>query len=238
MKIPKNTKLLITGAPRSGTYFTTRLLFNLGLDIRHESIDKNGTVSSVHLINPTGFTKIVHQIREPLKSICSLHKVDWLGQELQLESKNDENFTGHFNLNQLHKKNDDIGLRTDTWSYFLNKVKDRNLTRKCMKAYLYWNELAVRESEFTYTLEGVLESKVTFNSWLESLGLIPEEGDYLTTLNFIQTTDITNKELGSYSTNNKVGGIKVAPDLNWEILESLDSELVSKIKDLTGSFYS
>jgi hypothetical protein len=62
MKIPYNTKLLITGAPRSGSYFTTRLLYNLGLDIKHEKTDTHGTVSSLHLISPTGFTKVVHQI--------------------------------------------------------------------------------------------------------------------------------------------------------------------------------
>ena len=92
MIIPHNTKLLITGAPRSGTYFTTRLLFNLGLDIRHEKNDTHGTVSSLHLINPTGFTKVIHQIREPLKTICSLHKIDWLGKELWLDQKDDENY--------------------------------------------------------------------------------------------------------------------------------------------------
>mgnify|MGYP003647797370 FL=1 len=80
MKIPNNTKLLITGAPRSGTHFTARLLFNLGLDIRHETVDTNGTVSSVHTLKPSGFTKVVHQIRDPLKSISSLHKIDWLSK--------------------------------------------------------------------------------------------------------------------------------------------------------------
>ena len=51
MKIPYKTKLLILGSPRSGTYFTTRLLHNLGLDIRHESTDTHGAVSSLHLLN-------------------------------------------------------------------------------------------------------------------------------------------------------------------------------------------
>lgn len=103
MKTPKDTKLLITGAPRSGTYFTARLLFNLGLDIRHEHLDTHGTVSSVHLLDTSGFTKVVHQIREPLKTISSLHKIDWLAQELWLDQRSDENFTGHFKANLTKK---------------------------------------------------------------------------------------------------------------------------------------
>ena len=144
MKIPYNTKLLITAAPRSGTYFTTRLLYNLGLDIKHEKTDTHGTVSSLHLINPTGFTKVVHQIREPLKTICSLHKIDWLSKELWLDQKDDENFVGNFEVNLSAKKVGEQSMIKETsWRYFLDKIKDRNLTRKCMKSYLYWNKLAI-----------------------------------------------------------------------------------------------
>tara|TARA_R110001583_G_scaffold26876_4_gene96575 strand:- start:1228 stop:1947 length:720 start_codon:yes stop_codon:yes gene_type:complete len=239
MKIPYKTKILITGAPRSGSYFTTRILFNLGLDIKHEKIDTNGTVSSVHLLNPSGFTKVAHQIRNPLKSISSLHKIDWLAQELWLESKNDENFSGHFKVNQASKKYSDVRLRENAWSYFLNKIKDSNLTRKCMKAYILWNAMAAEKSEFTYKLEDILSSKGHFDSWLESLGLIPEEHDYDITLKFVSGSNISNKVLGTTDgSKTQIGGVRVAPDLSWEILESLDSELSNEVKNLTSSFYN
>lgn len=239
MIIPHNTKLLITGAPRSGTYFTTRLLFNLGLDIRHEKNDTHGTVSSLHLINPTGFTKVIHQIREPLKTICSLHKIDWLGKELWLDQKDDENFSGHFSVNNSAKKVGEISvLRESAWRHFLSEIKDRNLTRKCMKAYLEWNKIAMEVSEFTYKLEDVLESKESFDSWIDSLGLIPEENDYQRTMTFVENVDISNTDLSKGGAFSAVAGLTVAPDLSWEILENLDSELCDKIKELTGSFYS
>jgi hypothetical protein len=239
MIVPHKTKLLITGAPRSGTYFTTRLLFNLGLDVRHEEIDTNGTVSSLHLLNPSGFTKVVHQIREPLKSISSLHKIDWLAQELWLESLTNENFSGHFKANLSVKNNNNIKTSARTWLYFLNKVKDRNLTRKCMKAYLHWNNMASEKSEFTYKLEDILSTKDYFDSWLDSLGLIPEEHDYDITLKFVSGSNISNKVLGTTDgSKTQIGGVRVAPDLSWEILESLDSELSSEIKSLTSGFYS
>jgi len=238
MIIPENTKLLITGAPRSGTYFTTRLLFNLGLDIKHEEVDTNGTVSSLHLLTTSGFTKIAHQIRDPLKSISSLHKIDWLSKELWLESKHNENFANHVDVNKKSNKHSDIRLGEVAWLYFLDKIKDRNLTRKCMKAYISWNTIAMKKSEFTYKLEDVVSSKEHFDSWLVSLGLVPEETDYGKTLEFLDYTDVTNKTIGNRGNKMQIGGLRVAPDLSWEILESLDSELSKEIKTLTSGFYS
>ena len=239
MIIPHNTKLLITGAPRSGTYFTTRLLFNLGLDIRHENTDTHGTVSCLHLINPTGFTKIVHQIREPLKSVCSLHKVDWLAKELWLDQKDDEHFSGHFDVNDAAKKMGETStIREIAWRRFLSDIKDNNLTRKCMKAYLSWNKLAMEVSEFTYKIEDVLETKESFDSWIDSLGLVPEDHDYENSIRFIKHADISNTDLSKGGAFSAIAGITVAPDLSWEILESLDSGLCGEIKDLTSSFYS
>ena len=104
-----------------------------------------------------------------------------------------------------------------------------------MKAYLYWNELSMEVSEFTYRLEGVLESKETFNLWLESLGLIPEDGDYELTGRFVSSEDITNSKFAV--DGSAIGGIRTSPDLSWEILDNLDSELSNKIKKLSGSFY-
>jgi len=239
MIIPNNTKLLITGAPRSGTYFTTRLLFNLGLDIRHENTDTHGTVSSLHLINPTGFTKIVHQIREPLKTVCSLHKVDWMGKELWLDQKDDESFSGHFDINNASKKMGEVSsVRERVWRRFLGDIKDKNLTRKCMKAYLEWNKLAMEVSEFTYKIEDVLESKESFDSWIDSLGLIPEDHDYNNSKRFVKHTDVSNTDLSKGGSFGGVAGLTVSPDLSWEILENLDSDLCDEIKKLTSSFYS
>tara|TARA_R110002020_G_scaffold455_1_gene2306 strand:- start:414 stop:1133 length:720 start_codon:yes stop_codon:yes gene_type:complete len=239
MKIPYKTKLLILGSPRSGTYFTTRLLHNLGLDIRHESTDTHGTVSSLHLLNTSGFTKIVHQIREPLKTISSLHKIDWLSKELWLNQKDDDNFTGHFNVNRGAKLTGEASMiRENSWRYFLDRIKDRNLTRKCMKAYISWNELAMENSEFTFKIEEVMKSKDSFDCWLDTLGLVPEDSDYERSNRFISNVDVSNKDLTKGGEITQLGGIRTSPDLSWEILDSLDYELSEKIKTLTTGFYS
>ena len=107
-----------------------------------------------------------------------------------------------------------------------------------MKAYLEWNKLAMEVSEFTYKLEDVLKSKESFDSWLDSLNLIPEEHDYERTIKFVNSVDVSNTDLSKGGAFGSVAGITVAPDLSWEILENLDSKLCDEIKDLTGSFYS
>lgn len=77
-------KLLITGCGRSGTRYISTLLNNLGLDIPHEvKMGKHGISSWLMAVpNPSypwgpqfersNFTHIVHQVREPLKTITSL----------------------------------------------------------------------------------------------------------------------------------------------------------------------
>jgi hypothetical protein len=129
-------------------------------------------------------------------------------------------------------------IKETSWRYFLDKIRDRNLTRKCMKAYLCWNKLAIEKSELTYKIEDVLDSKDSFDSWIDSLGLIPEEYDYENSIHFIKNVDVSNSDLSKGGAFGGVAGITVSPDLSWEILEKLDSNLCDEIKDLTGSFYS
>ena len=75
--------LLITGCGRSGTKYTSALLANLGLDVPHEKMGKDGIVAWCLAVDcddsPWGggrrgitFKKILHQVRHPLKVIPSL----------------------------------------------------------------------------------------------------------------------------------------------------------------------
>jgi hypothetical protein len=79
--------LLITGTGRSGTHFTSELLKKIGYDVPHESIGSDGAASWKHVvsgtfvyigknrevhIDSTGFTRILHQVRHPIKVISSM----------------------------------------------------------------------------------------------------------------------------------------------------------------------
>lgn len=43
--------LLITGCGRSGTHFTARLLQEIGLDVGHETLGKDGVASWKHIVS-------------------------------------------------------------------------------------------------------------------------------------------------------------------------------------------
>jgi hypothetical protein len=79
--------LLITGCGRSGTHYTARLLQEMGLDVPHERVGEDGAASWKHIvsgtfvylgknreavIDSTGFDRILHQVRHPLKVISSM----------------------------------------------------------------------------------------------------------------------------------------------------------------------
>lgn len=79
--------LLVTGCGRSGTHYTSELLKRLGLDVPHERVGRNGAASWKHIVSGTfvyvgkrreveidsrGFTRVLHQVRHPLKVISSM----------------------------------------------------------------------------------------------------------------------------------------------------------------------
>ena len=80
-------KLLVTGCGRSGTTYTSALLQAMDLDIPHEAVGKDGAASWKQIVSGTfvylgknrsvtidgsGFDRIIHQVRHPLKLITSM----------------------------------------------------------------------------------------------------------------------------------------------------------------------
>lgn len=81
------SRILITGCGRSGTHYTSALLKAMGLDVPHEAVGKDGAASWKHVVSGTfvyigknrsveidssGFDRILHQVRHPLKVIASM----------------------------------------------------------------------------------------------------------------------------------------------------------------------
>ena len=70
----KKNMFLITGNPRSGTYYTAELLRHLGHRVNRESNmmrDAIGTVAWNELPNHKHYSPVIHQLRHPLKTISS-----------------------------------------------------------------------------------------------------------------------------------------------------------------------
>lgn len=127
-KIPKRKKLVVIGCGRSGTGFSTRLFQELGLDIKHEEMGKDGTSSwPATLWNhlPQEFEHIFHQVREPLNAISSI----------QTFVEGSWRFIGRQNFFKL---TDDKILNSANYWY-------------------HWNLLAETRTDFRYRVEDIFD---------------------------------------------------------------------------------
>jgi len=140
---------LVTGTPRSGTHYTAAVLREMGLRVRHEEIDADGTVSWKHIgsgcfnvserkrkteIRDPGFTRIIHQVRHPLKSISSMQT-----------------------------------LRACSWDFMCRHVEvdlDAPLPVRSMQAWIRWNRLIAGRATWRFKIEEITE---IFGELLERL---------------------------------------------------------------------
>ena len=134
--IRKQRKLIIIGCGRSGTKFISKLFQEFNIDIRHESLRKNGISSwllvpntSKRLLGPSyknvSILKmpIMHQVRNPLHVISSMQtasQVSWI-----------------------------------FISKFIPIIENDSLTLKCMKYWYYWNILAEEKAVYIYRIENI-----------------------------------------------------------------------------------
>lgn len=131
---PKKHHLLIVGCARSGTAYTAKVLNELGLQIGHEKMGRDGIIfwhltpkiaRSEKYSKHNQFEHIFHQVRDPLKVISSVYVT---------EDRNSWSFITKY-LPQI-------------------KVQDSHLV-KCAKYWYYWNLEAEKIAEWTYRLEEI-----------------------------------------------------------------------------------
>jgi hypothetical protein len=246
MKLEENKKILIVACPRAATRFTYNLLNHFNINVGHEETKSDGAVSSLHLYTEEKFDYIAHQIRDPLKCIASLHKINWQEKEA-LSWATD---SGYFKMlsNDL-KNNESSQSRHSTWTSLLERIKDGNMTRKCMKAYLEWNKAAKEMATFTYRIEDLIDNPFTWSNWISSLGLtgelhqlddsqdLPDVSDFDRAKLFIHRG--TDKENRLIDSKNRYPDYREspAPELTWDMLYSLDSKLTEQIKEFVAPYY-
>lgn len=128
--------LLVTGCGRSGTHYTARLLQEMGLDVPHERVGKDGTASWKHIvsgtfvyigknrqaeIDSTCFDRILHQVRHPLKVIASMQT-----------------------------------FSDSSWSYmakFIELDLKAKPVKRAMQAWVRWNKLIEGKAQWRFQIE-------------------------------------------------------------------------------------
>jgi len=152
-KTKQKRLVLITGCGRSGTTYMTEFLRKSGLDVLHEQMGRDGSVSWIMgaetdwapvgpLLKNFEFDHIFHQVRHPLKVIRSYY-------------------------------NSPPGV---TWEWICSiipeiSLEDSPLTR-CAKYWYYWNLMIENKAEWTYRIEDFAEK---YQELGERLGLVFEE---------------------------------------------------------------
>lgn len=139
--------ILFTGCARSGTKYTAKLMQNLGLDIQHEKMGKDGISSwwftpDSHLNSKFKFDKVFHQVRHPLQQIKSCYQ---------------------------------LGDRSGVMWRFICQyasidLKEPKLLR-CAKYYYYWNLEAEKKAELTFKIEDI--DKI-FEELCKRIGIKPD----------------------------------------------------------------
>ena len=145
-------KLLVTGCGRSGTKYMSVLLRRLGVDVRNESMGRDGVASWCMAVDSRdsawglasagfSFDHVFHQVRHPLAVISSAHS-----------------------------------FRDVSWQFICAHAPIsivEPLTLRCAKYWYYWNLAAERVADWRYRIE---ELPIIFEDYCERLGLEPNWG--------------------------------------------------------------
>lgn len=134
LEAKEEKKVLVTGCGRSGTGYMCAFLKASGLDVHHEYMGQEGTVSWLMgadvekapwgpLSKDFHFQHVFHQVRNPLKVIQSFYNVPPLA----------------------------------TWEWIAHSIPQIHLEdpllTKCAKYWVYWNKMVEKKAEWTFRIE-------------------------------------------------------------------------------------
>lgn len=178
----KHIKYLITGHPRCGSGFASSLLNKLGIKCSHEiePIEKQALSSWAFLIeheendnispkygfggwdwrNKYSFGCKITHLRNPFSAFPSII------------NENDYDWSLNIRLRYISKK--------------LNKKVEGNKLEKAIQCYLYWNQIAILESEFYFKIE-------MQEDFLKLIAFLNARGEKLNDLYFSELTKVNSK---------------------------------------------
>lgn len=199
--------VVVTACPYSGTKYTVHVLRKIGLDVGHEKMLENGTVSWQHCHLTVGdlimagcpeSVTLLHQVRHPLMAISALQAIH--GGYRHPRTR--ENIWVKFTEQTKH-----MGI---PWN--IDEVKYG--VRGAMHIWYWWNKVGSEKADGTYTVETLPDRWEWF---LESIG-----------------HDFVEMPRVSKTTNRK--GKRGKGVLSWDDLYDYDPDLTPKILKLAESF--
>jgi len=169
----KKGYIFIAATPRSGTQYIAHVLQAVGIDVKHEAFGERG-ISAFHIIPHSAICKqglLIHQIRDPLKTIASMqvidkswpYLVDYTGINPRIYGKLYSVMKLWLVLNSHIEQYADYRYRVEDidteWPKLCNMIGIKNQpipniprnthTRKGHFRALSWHELEFRDNELT-----------------------------------------------------------------------------------------
>jgi hypothetical protein len=212
-------KLLITGCGRSGTFYSTEVWRQLGLDIRHErpfahhgKMGEDGAASWLMAVNdpnpPFGpsaadyeFDVVIHQVRHPLKVIASVAQF--------ILAK------GQFAKDYIERNAPQIRIAKE--ELLLNK--EQQFVLQAARYWYYWNLISQQKATVTVQVEKLSKE-------------IPELCELMSVeYQATKLDDLPPKINGrQYYLNEELWTV------DWMDLEGLDLDLTEKIRNLAADY--
>lgn len=210
-KLPRSQRVkkevLVLGTGRCGTMFTTKALRTVGIDVRHEKVGPDGTVSHYFVIDSDWYPMAPWQVKQGKKHVG--------------ERRSDFEFAHVLHIVRDPRKA--IPSMTKifgsvTWQFYIDNgiIPDgiKNPMRRAMHLWLNHNRLAEDQAELTFSLERYQSS---WPAIMEALGHVAEYPAHLRPMN-------------------KTGGFKKYEPETFDSLISIDRDVGKAIKSLARRY--
>lgn len=219
MSVLLDKDILITGCGRSGTKYISTVLRHIGLDIRHEKMGRDGLSSWLFAVKtdqipwgpPTShfsFNRVFHLVRHPLSAIPSI-----------------------------------MTLRREAWEYIARHISistSDNILLNSAKYWLHWNEIVEAKTDVLLRIEDMpheitaITGNLTNRQSIKTIR-IPRN---LNTRRFGRVFHVFETRLLNHGIiiNRMLTKLLFIQEtrfetLQWEELEKVDYNLVTRIHD-------
>lgn len=200
-------KLLVLGTGRCGTMFTTKALRTVGINVLHEKVGEDGTVSHYFVVDSDWypmapwqenqgkkhvgerrsdfkFEHTLHIVRDPRKTIPSMTKI----------------------------------FGSVTWQFYVDNglisAYHKRSLHRAMELWLNHNLMAEEQADLTFNLERYQ------HAWPAIMEMLGHNVTYPAHLKPM----------------NKTGGFRAYEPLTWEQMEAVDSDLAKQIRKLAKHY--
>ena len=168
-------KILIVGTPRSGTHYITNILEQVGHKIKHEhnyngysENEITGAVSFTKALHPENYDVVLHQVRNPLKTIKSMLWLRMWRPDNDYIDNTGQSFVAASPLFDTEFGQD----YRDNLVEYMPQIKNNSKILQHAIFWYYWTKKCEQIADFTYRIEDFnKDNGFLILNWINKLGI-------------------------------------------------------------------